>query len=193
MPGWLAANGFRILEGAQRRRRSGQTPFIGRGKKRIAIQFSVLPTRPALYSNLEVLAKSPLFMIMLNVFNNAVARPSTVTGADYNQLSTAFFQNVNRVLNGPKSGKDAVIQVETVAKRIVLVRNQSQPDPLCQHRPGGIAAANEWCALETALNWDFSDPRGKADYDQNTAGNFVRRLTTIDYNFLSARFRSFLL
>ena len=69
--------------------------------------------------NLEVLVKNPLFMIMLNVFNNAVARPSTVTGADYNQLSTAFFQNVNRVLTGAKSGKDAVIQVETVAKRIV--------------------------------------------------------------------------
>jgi hypothetical protein len=29
-------------------------------------------------------------------------------------------------------------------------------------------------------------------YLENTAKNFVRRLTTIDYNFLSARFRSFL-
>jgi hypothetical protein len=42
-----------------------------------------------------------------------------VTGADYNQLSTAFFQNVNKALTGAKSEKDAVIQVETVAKRIV--------------------------------------------------------------------------
>jgi trehalose/maltose transport system substrate-binding protein len=88
-------------------------------QKRIAILFSVLPTRPALYSDPEVLAKNPFFKIMLNVFNNAVARPSTVTGADYNQLSTAFFQNVNNVLTGAESGKDAVIQVEAVAKRIV--------------------------------------------------------------------------
>jgi hypothetical protein len=29
-------------------------------------------------------------------------------------------------------------------------------------------------------------------YLEETAENFVRRLTTIDYNFLSARFRSFL-
>ena len=29
-------------------------------------------------------------------------------------------------------------------------------------------------------------------YLENTAKNFVRRLTTIDYNFLSARIRSFL-
>jgi trehalose/maltose transport system substrate-binding protein len=88
-------------------------------QKRIAIQFSVLPTRPALYSDPDVLAKNPFFKIMRNVFDNAVARPSTVTGADYNQLSTAFFQNVNNVLTGAESAKDAVIQVETVAQRIV--------------------------------------------------------------------------
>jgi trehalose/maltose transport system substrate-binding protein len=88
-------------------------------QKRIAIHFSVLPTRSALYSDPDVLAKNPFFKIMLYVFNNAVARPSTATGADYNQLSTAFFQNVNSVLTGAESGKDAVLQVEQVAKRIV--------------------------------------------------------------------------
>ena len=66
--------------------------------------FSALPDRP----------------IWVNtVFNNAVARPSTVTGADYNQLSTAFFQNVNKVLTGDESAEEAVSQVENVAKRIV--------------------------------------------------------------------------
>jgi len=59
-------------------------------QKRIAIQFSVLPTRLALYSDPDVLAKNPFFKIMLNVLNNAVARPSTVTGTEYNQVSTAF-------------------------------------------------------------------------------------------------------
>jgi hypothetical protein len=54
-----------------------------------------------------------------NVFNNAVARPSTVTGADYNQLSTAFSQNLNKVLTSAESGKDAVDQVGRVAKSIV--------------------------------------------------------------------------
>jgi len=88
-------------------------------QKKRAIAFSVLPTRPALYSDSDVLAKNPFFKIMLNVFNNAVARPSTVTGADYNQLSTAFFQNVNKVLTGDESAKEAVSQVENVAKRIV--------------------------------------------------------------------------
>jgi trehalose/maltose transport system substrate-binding protein len=61
----------------------------------------------------------PFFKTLLDIFNNAVARPSTVTGADYNQLSTVFFQNVNKVLTGAESGKDAVDQVEGVAKSIV--------------------------------------------------------------------------
>lgn len=88
-------------------------------QKKRTILWSVLPTRPALYSDPEVLAKYPWFKIMLDVLNNAVARPSTVTGADYNQLSTAFFQNVNKVLNGGESPQEAVSQVEKVANRIV--------------------------------------------------------------------------
>jgi trehalose/maltose transport system substrate-binding protein len=88
-------------------------------QKDIAIRFSVLPTRPALYSDPDVLAKNPFFKIMLDVFNNAVARPSTVAGADYNQISTAIFQNANNVLAGSESGKDAVVQIEGAAKRIV--------------------------------------------------------------------------
>ena len=35
------------------------------------------------------------------------------------RLSTAFFQNVNKVLTGGESGKDAVQQVEKVGKRLV--------------------------------------------------------------------------
>ena len=88
-------------------------------QKRIAIHFSVLPTRPALYSDPDVLAKNPFFKTMLNVFNNAVARPSTATGGDYNQLSTAFFQNANEVLAGDESAQKAVSEVEKVANRIV--------------------------------------------------------------------------
>ena len=88
-------------------------------QKKRAIDWSLLPTRPALYSDPDVLAKYPFFKTMLNVFDNAVARPSTVTGADYNQLSTAFSENVNKVLTGTESGKDAVVEVEKVAKSIV--------------------------------------------------------------------------
>ena len=88
-------------------------------QKKHAIDISLLPTLPALYSDPDVLAKNPFFKNLLPVLENAVARPSTVTGADYNQISTAFFQNVNKVLTGGATAKDAVVAVEKVAKRIV--------------------------------------------------------------------------
>jgi trehalose/maltose transport system substrate-binding protein len=88
-------------------------------QKKGAIIWSILPTRPALYSDPDVLAKYPWFKIMVDVFNNAVPRPSTIMGANYNQLSTAFFQNVNKVLTGDESAEEAVSQVENVAKRLV--------------------------------------------------------------------------
>ncbi len=88
-------------------------------QKKHAVDISLLPTMPALYSDSDVLAKNPFFKNLLPVLENAVARPSTVTGADYNQISTAFFQNVNKVLSGGSSAQDAVAAVEKVAKRIV--------------------------------------------------------------------------
>jgi hypothetical protein len=53
------------------------------------------------------------------VLANAVVRPLMVTGADYDQLSTAFYQNVNKVLNDRESAQGAVLQVEKVATYIV--------------------------------------------------------------------------
>jgi len=88
-------------------------------QKKHAVDISLLPTLPALYADSDVLAKNPFYKNLLDVLKNAVARPSTVTGADYNQLSTAFFQNVNKVLTGGTTAQDAVSQVEKVAKRIV--------------------------------------------------------------------------
>ncbi|MBV9733672.1 MAG: ABC transporter substrate-binding protein, partial [Verrucomicrobia bacterium] len=88
-------------------------------QKQRALELSMLPTRPALYSDSDILAKNPWFKNMTEVLQNAVARPSTVTGADYNQISTAFFQNVNKVLSGTESAQDAVSNVEKVGKRLM--------------------------------------------------------------------------
>jgi hypothetical protein len=49
---------------------------------------------------------------MVEVFSNATARPSTFPGADSNQPSTAFFQNVNKLLTGDESAQKAVSQAE---------------------------------------------------------------------------------
>jgi trehalose/maltose transport system substrate-binding protein len=88
-------------------------------QKKHSIALSQLPTLPALYTDSDVLAKNPFFKNALPVLENAVARPSTVTGADYNQVSTSFFQNVNQVLAGTETAQQAVAAIEKVAKRIV--------------------------------------------------------------------------
>jgi ABC-type glycerol-3-phosphate transport system substrate-binding protein len=80
---------------------------------------SQLPTRPEIYKDPDVLAKNKWFENALAILNNAIARPSTVTKADYNQVSTSFFQSVNKVLSGGESAQQAVADVERVAKRIV--------------------------------------------------------------------------
>jgi trehalose/maltose transport system substrate-binding protein len=88
-------------------------------QKKQALDLSNLPTRPALYKDKEILAKLPWFAGMLEVFDNAVARPSTVLKANYNEVSTAFFQHVNYVLNGDESAKAAVSEIERTAKRFL--------------------------------------------------------------------------
>jgi trehalose/maltose transport system substrate-binding protein len=88
-------------------------------QKKHAIDLGLLPTLPALYSDNDLLEKIPWFKNALDILINAVARPSTVTGASYNQLSSGLFENVNKILSGEESAKDGVLQIERVANRIV--------------------------------------------------------------------------
>jgi trehalose/maltose transport system substrate-binding protein len=88
-------------------------------QKRQALDLSNLPTRPALYKDKDILAQLPWFAQMLDVFNDAVARPSTVLTSNYNEVSTAFFQHVNNVLSGQESAQSAVAEIERTAKRFL--------------------------------------------------------------------------
>ena len=87
-------------------------------QKKHAIELGLLPTLRALYSDPDLLGKIPWFKNAPDILINAVARPSTVTGGSYNQLSSSLFENVNKVLSGEESANDAVLQIERVAKRI---------------------------------------------------------------------------
>jgi trehalose/maltose transport system substrate-binding protein len=78
-----------------------------------AIQGSRLPTIGDLYQDAEVLEASPFFGSLFDVFaEGSLARPSTVTGEDYNQVSTIYFTEVNEVLTGQQSGEEAVASIE---------------------------------------------------------------------------------
>ena len=86
-------------------------------QKENAIKLSRLPTRPAVYEDKDVLAARPWFARLRAVFDNAVARPSTATGANYNKVSTDFFQTTNQILTGGISVDQGVESMESKIKR----------------------------------------------------------------------------
>jgi len=78
-------------------------------EKRRAIEGSFNPTIPALYDDPDVLKAVPFFGALKATFENAVARPSRVTGASYNEVSNAFWNAVASVLSG-KEKADAALK-----------------------------------------------------------------------------------
>ncbi|MGI8643255.1 MAG: ABC transporter substrate-binding protein [Thermomicrobiales bacterium] len=81
-------------------------------QKAYAIERSLLPTIPELYSDSAVLDSNPFFERLLDVFQNAVARPSTPSGELYPELSAIYYQGVNGILTG---GSDPASAVEEMA------------------------------------------------------------------------------
>jgi trehalose/maltose transport system substrate-binding protein len=78
-----------------------------------AIGRSLLPTRPGVYENADLLASGSAFMAdFLPVFTAAVARPSTVTAPNYAQTSQYFFTAVHSVLTGEAEAADAIATLE---------------------------------------------------------------------------------
>jgi trehalose/maltose transport system substrate-binding protein len=77
-----------------------------------AINLGNLPTIQALYQDPEVLAANPYFERWLEVFQNAVPRPSAPAQQDYNEVSTAFFTAVHSVISGEEEATDALEDLE---------------------------------------------------------------------------------
>lgn len=77
-----------------------------------AINISLIPTKKSLYEDADVAAAQPFMPKLLPVFTSAVARPSTATAPNYNEVSNVFFTNVSSVLTGQMNGEDAVATIE---------------------------------------------------------------------------------
>jgi trehalose/maltose transport system substrate-binding protein len=82
------------------------------GQQSRAITNSYLPTIAGLYSDSEVLGAQPFMGALFDVFTQAVARPSTVTGELYNEVSAAYFNAVHSILTGEASSADALLDLE---------------------------------------------------------------------------------
>ncbi|MEM6666538.1 MAG: extracellular solute-binding protein, partial [Pseudomonadota bacterium] len=87
-------------------------------QKRRAIEGSYNPTIGALYEDAEVLAAVPFFGDLYDTFTNAVARPSRVTGSNYNKVSNAFWNAVHDTLSGKADAATNLTRLERDLKRI---------------------------------------------------------------------------
>ena len=71
------------------------------------------------------------------VFNNAVARPSTVLKANYSEACTPSSSMLTTVLNGEESAKDLVAEIERTAKRFLPGKSNPAREqlPASAHSP----------------------------------------------------------
>jgi trehalose/maltose transport system substrate-binding protein len=87
-------------------------------QKRRAVEGSFNPTIVALYSDADIVKANPFIGDLADVFSNAVARPATVTGQNYNKVSTEFFNTVHQVLSKRAEPAQALNRLDRDLKRI---------------------------------------------------------------------------
>lgn len=82
----------------------------------MAINGSLLPTYPALYTDSEVTKAAPWFADAVAVVRTARARPVTPR---YNEVSEVIRTTMNAVLAGVATPADGASQIESRLKRIL--------------------------------------------------------------------------
>lgn len=87
-------------------------------QKRRALAGAYRPTIEKLYEDKEILDSNPSFADSRNAVNNAVQRPATVAKGKYNQVSTAFWNATQTVLNKQKTGAQAVAELKTKLEQL---------------------------------------------------------------------------
>ncbi|HEX2137047.1 MAG TPA: ABC transporter substrate-binding protein [Microvirga sp.] len=87
-------------------------------QKRRAIAGSFNPTIPDLFKDPDIRKAAPFISELYDVFTNAVARPATVTGADYSKVSNEFFNAVHQVLSRRTQPEQALAALERDLRRI---------------------------------------------------------------------------
>jgi len=91
-------------------------------QKRRAIAAAYNPTIVDLYSDAETLAAVPFLAELRGTLEAAVARPSRVTGAKYNRVSSEFWSAVHGALSGRVTPEAALGQLQRDLKRVRRTR-----------------------------------------------------------------------
>lgn len=77
-----------------------------------AIEAGLLPTIPELYEDPEILQVAPFLENMRAIVAEATARPSTVSGDQYNTVSSLYASAVGSVLQGEEEAQNAMEDLE---------------------------------------------------------------------------------
>ena len=91
-------------------------------QKRRAIDGAFIPTIRNLYDDPELLAAEPFFREIRHALEQAVARPSRVTGLSYNRVSSAFWNTTHDILSG---GSDIETRLARLKRRLQRIRGDS--------------------------------------------------------------------
>ncbi|MDX1606299.1 MAG: ABC transporter substrate-binding protein [Candidatus Competibacterales bacterium] len=92
-------------------------------QKSRAVKGSYAPTIMALYEDPQILAANPFFESLPPILENAVARPSAVTGQNYMAVTTHIWETVHDVLRGDIA---ADIGLDRLQDRLRLVRTRGR-------------------------------------------------------------------
>jgi trehalose/maltose transport system substrate-binding protein len=87
-------------------------------QKRRALKGSFNPTRKSLYGDQELLQALPFLKDFEAVLENAVARPSTVTGTNYNRVSSEYVRAVHNTLSGQGTAEENLAVLEKALQRV---------------------------------------------------------------------------
>ena len=87
-------------------------------QKRRALEGSFNPTLRSLYEDAELLKANPFYRDFLPIVDSAVARPSTVTGRRYNQVSSTFVRTVHGTLSGQGAAAASLVDLGKALERL---------------------------------------------------------------------------
>ncbi len=87
-------------------------------QKRRAQEGSFNPTLRSLYSDADLVTANPFYKDFLPIVESAVARPSTITGRRYNQVSSAFVRMVHGALSGQGAASASLVDLNSELERL---------------------------------------------------------------------------
>jgi trehalose/maltose transport system substrate-binding protein len=91
-------------------------------EKQVALELCGMPSRPALYQDQDILNKYPWFAKLPAIFDQAVARPASLLGTNYNRLSYLVAHQVDLFLRHSETAEETVRQIEAGAKKLMATK-----------------------------------------------------------------------